>query len=334
MATKDIPAEEKELRQLQAFMSGRYICPACDKPAELIGLTPLKMAKCPSCKALNSIPKKINKFWLYYPLELGGEEGTLYKAYHESYPRRLFTVKILPRDKVDDEELSAKLKQEGEIIFALGQHQCILKGIEQGFEDDEQFVAAEFVRGERLDSRVRRLGKYSESEALLVVLRVLSAAAAIHNKGYFFRDVAPTNIMISDRDGAFLCSFRNCTPIGTSPALDDNATIADKQYMSPERLFAAPEDIRSLIFSLGLLLFYMLNAKTYFFDYEIEKVHQLATEESYFDKMRKQRLAHLDPALARILTQMIAIDIEQRYRSFFELEKDICQFLRLKAVLS
>ena len=313
--------KKREIHPIETFTEGALICSECEKRAVLSEFSPLEMGRCPTCNAPNFIPQKINKFWLFYPLG-GGGMGAVYKAYHVDYPDSLFAVKVLPREQKNNPALIEGLKKEARIVTDLGEHPCMVNGVETGYEDGEHYLASEFIDGERLDKRIERLGKLPEFEVLLIALCLLSAETHIYNCGYLFRDLKPENVLITEDSGAHLYDYGICMTI--EEALYEGGDIVEGSpfYMPPERLAGSGEGPYSEIYSLGMLLYHALVGRTYFSANELK---QLARQ-----LMRTMRLTNVQgkmkkirPEMAEILDKMIKREPTDRYQSFIEVEKDI-----------
>jgi eukaryotic-like serine/threonine-protein kinase len=317
--------QKKEIHPLPTYLQGGFICSKCQKPVPLQGFAPLEMGRCPFCGGPNFIPQKISKFWLFYPLG-GGGMGAVYKAYHEDAPDNFYAVKVLPREKKEDPELIQNLQSEAAIVTDLGQHPCIICGIESGYRDGEHYLASQFVEGERLDKRIERMGTLPDIEVLLISLRLLPALAHIYNSGYLFRDLKPENVLITEDSGAFLYDYGICMRV--EKALDDSGEFVEGSpfYMPPERLSGGGERAYSEIYSLGMLLYNALAGKTYFSASELKQLAQ--------QLMRSVRLSNLDskmkkvtPDIARIIDKMIKREPERRYQTFIEAERDVIEVL-------
>jgi WD40 repeat protein/tRNA A-37 threonylcarbamoyl transferase component Bud32 len=131
----------------------------------------------------------------------------------------------------------AKLKQDFRdeaIRLAVCRHPYIVQ-IENIFDEDNlPCIVMEYIEGEDLSSRVRRLGVLSETEALLYIRQVGDALKVIHSKGLLHRDIKPRNIMIrADRNEAVLIDF------GIAREFIPNAVQRHTVYRTPG--FAPPE---------------------------------------------------------------------------------------------
>lgn len=310
---------------VEEFEQGVLLCHECGKEIEFSGLQPLSMTQCPHCEhGYNFIPLRIADFWLFRPLG-GGGMGSVYEALIVGDPERHAAVKILPRDKKDDPILLAGLQAEIEIMQALGQHPNIVSIIDAGFDGTEYYLGMDFIKGERLDKRIHRLGRLSEMEVLTIGLQILSGETHIYNQGYLFRDMKPENVII-DEHGAHLFDYGIC--IRVEEAYEDLGDVVSGSpiYWPPERVMGEVEMPRSEIYSIGMVMFHALKGEPFFQAKELD-----AMARKHVRKVRVQnyeeKLKGIEPDLATVILKMIARDPEKRYQTFAEVEYELTRIL-------
>ena len=117
----------------------------------------------------------------------------------------------------------------------------------------------EFVRGRTLRQIVEQRGPFGSDEALLIGIEVARALAAVHAAGLIHRDIKAQNVMREDGGRLVLMDFG---------AGDDMRGIASRPgtagtpvYMAPEVLNGGGATPQSDIYSLGVLLFYLVTGK-------------------------------------------------------------------------
>ena len=194
---------------------------------------------------------------MYFPI-INESTTALYKAYHEDFPYRFFSVKILPRNQRENSDLIKKLEKEADLVYKLGKHPCLFTGVESGYEDGEHYLAMEFHDGERLDKCFDEQRTLTEVDVLIIALRLLSAETHIYNRGYLYRDLKPENILIFPPEGAFLYGYEHCQTLESICEATHEPDGGLQYYVSPERFLGETEGLPSEIYSLGMLLYHLL----------------------------------------------------------------------------
>jgi len=142
-------------------------------------------------------------------------------------------------------------------------HPNIVKVLGHSEIDGQHVLAMEYVEGKSL----RRLldealeGRLPVERALDIGRQVCDALDYAHGHGLIHRDIKPENILITD-DGMVKITDFDIAKILTSSVLTQTATrMGTAYYMSPEQLKGADIDVRSDIYSLGVVLYEMLTGK-------------------------------------------------------------------------
>ncbi|HUA57541.1 MAG TPA: protein kinase [Verrucomicrobiae bacterium] len=182
-----------------------------------------------------------------------GGMGRVFKA-RDTRLDRTVAIKVLSA------EFSHRFQAEARAISALNHpHVCALYDI--GEQDGAAYLVMEFVEGESLAARLRS-GPLSIDEVLLYGAQIAGALAAAHRLGIVHRDLKPANIMITE-SGAKVLDFgvarmaAVADPAGAAP----QPVMGTLAYMSPSQLNGNPPDVRSDIYSLGLVLFEMASGQ-------------------------------------------------------------------------
>jgi len=174
----------------------------------------------------------------------------------EGFEKQLVIKRILPH-LCESKELTSLFLKEARLAARVD-HPNVVHVSDFGEVDGTYYIAMEYIDGvtlfDVLDEGRRPL---SVGAACRVGIDVLDGLHAIHSTrddegatvGLVHRDLSPVNIMLT-RDGAVkLLDFGIATA-----GHDDLATRGTNQYMSPEHAQGDTEDLRSDLFSLGLLL--------------------------------------------------------------------------------
>jgi eukaryotic-like serine/threonine-protein kinase len=260
-----------------------------------------------------------------------GGMGVVYKALDTSLERPV-ALKVLPPDKVQNQELLQRFRREAKAASALN-HPNLVTIYEIGEDAGVHFMAMECVEGETLFQTLRR-GRLSLAEAINYTSQIADAMAKAHAAGIVHRDLKPGNVMITP-DGLVkvldfgLARLQSIAQDTTGPASTAFMTRAGTvmgtiAYMSPEQARGEEVDHRSDIFSLGVILFEMLAGTLPFAGAtEMALLHNLHFKPpSDLAALRPE----LSPQIVRIVGKALEKDPAQRYQSMKELRQELRQF--------
>ncbi len=110
------------------------------------------------------------------------------------------------------------------------------------------YLVLELLRGGTLGERLRH-GPLSVREALRVAVKVAEGLAHAHRQGVVHRDLTPGNVFLCEDGQVKVLDFGLAHAFGQRRA--DGGTPA---YMAPEQWRGAPEDERTDVFALGVIL--------------------------------------------------------------------------------
>jgi len=191
-----------------------------------------------------------------------GAMGEVYLA-HQLTMGRDVALKILPPRLNSDANLRKRFLNEVRAAACL-EHPNIVRAYEAGEDGNLLYLAMAYVRGEPLDSLIRREKRLRESRALDIVEQIALALACAWTKhSILHRDIKPSNIMIDQGGTAMLMDM------GLSKMLDADTTLTvagtvmgTPNYMSPEQAEGKSGiDLRSDMYSLGATFYHMLTGK-------------------------------------------------------------------------
>jgi eukaryotic-like serine/threonine-protein kinase len=148
-----------------------------------------------------------------------GGMGAVYEAEHVSIGR-VVAVKVLHPKHAQQAEAVARLRHEARVAGNIG-HPNICETYDLGrLDDGSPYLVMERLIGETLDQRIKREGALPERDIIDVMLQVLSALGAAHDKGIIHRDLKPENVFLMRRPGS--PAVAKLLDFGISKAIHEN----------------------------------------------------------------------------------------------------------------
>src|SRR4051812_40913395 len=184
-----------------------------------------------------------------------GGMGVVHKA-HDTRLGRDVALKFLPPHLSMEAAPKQRFLVEARAAAALD-HPNICTIFEIGETTEGQlFLAMPLYDGETVAARLTR-GRLRFQEALPVAVQIARGLGCAHARGIVHRDIKPSNVMLLRDSTVKILDFGIATidEVSTAPVDARFGTLA---YMSPEHLRDGAIDIRSDIWSLGVLLHEML----------------------------------------------------------------------------
>src|ERR1700745_1272404 len=141
-----------------------------------------------------------------------------------------------------------------------------------GKSGEGYFYAMEYVEGETLGNLIKRRGRLDPKIALEIMSQVAAGLAAVHEQKLVHRDIKPTNMMVSLKDESRLITkiidLGLAKPVADAPTAvaisSPGAFAGTPEFASPEQFAGIDVDIRSDLYSLGIVLWKMVTGGTPF----------------------------------------------------------------------
>lgn len=260
----------------------------------------------------------LGRYRVLDPLGRGGM-AQVYRAYHPQLDRYV-AVKVLRSDLVEEGGFLARFRREAQAVAAL-RHPNIVQVFDFDVQGDDYYMVMELLEGDTLKTRLNDYRMRDErmplGEMVRILLDVLDGLNYAHGEGMVHRDVKPTNIMLTKRGQAVITDFGIAQIIGGTKHTVSGVLMGTLNYMAPEQGLEGQSDVRSDIYSLGIVFYEMLTRRTPF-----DADTPLATLMKHLnDPLPLPR--EIDPAIPesfeRILLKALAKDPEDRYQSAEEM---------------
>jgi TolB-like protein/tetratricopeptide (TPR) repeat protein len=189
----------------------------------------------------------IGRFEILRELGRGGF-GVVYEAKDRDLGRQV-AVKVVRPGRITEEE--GRVSREAEAVARLS-HPNLITLFEVGRSDHGPFLVFELLRGRALDLRIEE-GSLPVQEAVHVATEVARGLAHAHAEGVIHRDLKPANVFITNKGQVKILDFGMAHAFGRR-----RLSGGTPAYMAPEQWADAPEDERTDVFALGVMLYRML----------------------------------------------------------------------------
>ncbi len=179
----------------------------------------------------------------------------VYEAIQKSLHRKV-ALKVLSPALVADQDFCQRFLEEGKTVARLS-HQNIVTIYDIGHHDMNYFMSMEFINGGNLRTRIE--SGMDEREVVQVARQIARALGYAHDHGFLHRDVKPHNILFREDGVAVLSDFGIAKNLSENSELTRTGkSLGSPLYMSPEQIRNESLDVRSDLYSLGVVIYQML----------------------------------------------------------------------------
>lgn len=247
-----------------------------------------------------------------------GGMGLVYKA-EDLKLGRTVALKFLAPHVQASEEYRARFIQEAKALAALDHSNiCAVHEIDEA--NGQIFFAMTFVDGPTLKEKIADR-PLDLRETLKISIEAAQGLRAAHRKGIVHKDIKAANIMLDAEGHAVITDFGVAQLEGESHLARQGALMGTPAYMSPEQARGGSVDLRSDIWSLGVVLHEMLTGSLPF-----TAEHPLALASAIQNDDPESLAVHradVPPELEMIVSKMLAKRPDQRYQQVDELLLDL-----------
>jgi serine/threonine protein kinase len=183
-----------------------------------------------------------------------GEGGMcqVYRAHQASLDRHV-ALKLLRSELIDIETEVQRFIREGKTCATL-RHPNILQVYEVGVEQDQPFIAMEYIKGSTLATLLKR--GLPLSEGLELMAQISSALEHAHEQGVVHRDLKPANVLVTSEGQAKVVDWGLARHLQDDSGLTKTGIlIGTPAYMAPEQITEGKAQRASDLYALGTMIF-------------------------------------------------------------------------------
>jgi serine/threonine protein kinase len=199
---------------------------------------------------------------------------------------------------------------EAQVLYRLGNHDQIPRLLAHFEENEEFYLAQEYIEGTLLSEELNAKQRWSENRAVALLRDILRALAFVHEQNVIHRDIKPSNLICRRRDGKIvLIDFGAVKQVSTqlvSPhggATNMTISIGTQGYMPKEQLGGNPR-FSSDVYAVGTIGIQALTGTHPRFLSEDPQTGELNW---------RDRVLSLTPELGEVLDKMVRYDFRTRY---------------------
>ena len=250
-----------------------------------------------------------------------GGMGEVFLAHDRNLDRKV-AIKTLVSNK-DNLKLQKRFENEAKILASLN-HANIVAVYNYGVFEGTSYMVMEYIEGQNLSQVLKSRG-FGIGEAIESLLQMVDGILEAHSQGVLHRDIKSANIVLDKTGRIKVVDFGISKDFKQEdPNLTDmGKVIGTTNYMAPEILIGQRPSTRSDIFSLGIVLFEMLQGINPFSAstrYEtMENIRKLDP------KLSSEVSRIVPPILEKILYKMLSKDPDDRYQNLSEIKDHLTE---------
>src|SRR5512142_381293 len=256
-----------------------------------------------------------------------GGMSTVYRALDETLQRQV-AIKLMNREVATDSDQLERFRREARAVAQLS-HPHVVGVIDAGEDEGRPYIVFEYVEGETLKERIRRMGRLPIAEAVAYAVEIARALGAAHARHIVHRDVKPQNVLIDEEGSAKVTDFGIARTLDEECLTADGRVLGTTDYVSPEQALGQPVTGQSDLYSLGVVLYEMLTGEVPFKGESQVAVAMKHVREELPDVQALR--PEVSASLAAVVDRATAKDLHERYRSDEELIADLESVLALEA---
>src|SRR3954453_7862973 len=256
-----------------------------------------------------------------------GGMSSVYRAFDPTLERHV-AIKLMHRDISNDADQLERFRREARAVAQLN-HPHLVTVIDAGEDDGTPYIVFEYVEGETLKERIRRLGRLPVAEAVAYAIEIGRALSCAHSHRFVHRDVKPQNVLIDQEGRAKVTDFGIARSLEAQGLTVTGRVLGTTDYVSPEQALGHEVTEQSDVYSLGICLYEMLSGEIPFKADTQVAVAMKHVRDPLPDVQRRR--PEISATLAAVIERATAKDTSKRYAKVDEMVHDLEEGLAIEA---
>ncbi|MFC2141937.1 protein kinase [Acidobacteriota bacterium] len=252
--------------------------------------------------------------------ELGkGGMGKVYKVLDTETNEKI-ALKLIKPEIASDKNTVERFRNELTIARRIVQKN-VCRMYDLNIENDSYYITMEYVEGQDLKKLIRQTGQLAIGTLINIAKQVCDGLVEAHRLGVVHRDLKPSNIMIDADGNARIMDFGIARSMEGKGITGAGVMIGTPEYMSPEQVEGKEVDLRSDIYSLGVILYEMVTGKVPF---EGDTPFTIGVKhKSEIPKDPKELNTQIPEDLSSVILRCLEKVNEKRYQSAGEVRSEL-----------
>jgi len=179
------------------------------------------------------------------------------------HSNEIVAIKVLKEEYTQEPRFVQRFRREARLAQSLD-HPNIVRVLDYGVEDGRHFLVMDYVEGKTVAQIIRERGPLPLAEALSIVIQTCQALDHAYRAGIVHRDIKPQNLMVTPDGTVKVMDLGIAKATALATLTQSGLFMGTPRYISPEMAKGQKTDIRSDIYSLGIVLYEMLTGRAPF----------------------------------------------------------------------
>lgn len=238
-------------------------------------------------------------------------------------------IKVLHGHLAQDKDFITRFEREARAAADL-KHENIIDIIGYGEAEGVYYIAMQYVDGKSLKELINSTKFIPHEIALALVYEICQGIEHAHQKGVVHRDIKPANILIGKDGNVKITDFGLAQAQDLTSITVTGAIVGTPAYMSPEQAAGKRIDIRSDIFSLGVVVYEMVTGTKPFQGESYSSViHAILT-------IPAPKPIEANPIVSEkisaMIERMLDKDMDKRYQNITQINHDIYAYFKAQSI--